>query len=111
LKKVNELINGVIEPMQRHVVFTKDIEHIKLMARASEISYESNIQDIAFSGGDFEAIGTTIRRRSENNEFDENTRFALGLWVKINEKIPSEYLQELSEINKRPDPPDRSKKK
>lgn len=111
LEKVNELINGVINPMQRHGEFIKDIEHIKLMARASEITYESNIQDVAFSGGDIEAIGKTIQRRNKNNEFNESTQIALGLWVKINEMIPSEFIQELSGLGKRAEQPAKSNKK
>jgi len=111
LEKVNELFNGVISPMQRHGEFIKDIEHIKLMARASEITYESNIQDIAFSGGDIEAIGKTIQRRNKNNEFNESTQIALGLWTKINEVIPSEFIRELSEIGRQSDKPTTSNKK
>lgn len=101
LQKVNELNNGVINPMRRHWVYVKDVENIKLMAHASEIAYESNIQDIAFSGGDVDAIGKTIERRSRNNEFNESTQIALGLWVKINEMIPSPFIQELLDIGKR----------
>jgi len=97
LEKVNELVNDVIKPMQRHGIFFMDIEHIKLMARASEIIYESDKQDIAFGGGDIEAIGKTIQRRKNNNEFDKSTQIAIGLWRRINEKIPSEFTQELSE--------------
>ncbi|MEM5537541.1 hypothetical protein WNY58_14220 [Neptuniibacter pectenicola] len=94
LETVNDLMNGVIRPMQRHGDFIKDIENIKLMARASDITYESNKQDIAFSGGDISAIGATIQRRNKNNEFTENMQIALGLWIKINEKIPADIVNE-----------------
>lgn len=94
LDTVNELINGVISPMQRHGDFIKDIENIKLMARASDIAYESNKQDIAFSGGDISAIGATIQRRNKSNEFTENMQIAMGLWAKIYEKIPADIIKE-----------------
>ncbi len=98
LKKVNELINGVINPMRRHREFIQDIENIKLMARVSDITYESNIKDIAFSGGDIKAIGKTIQRRNKSNEFNENMQIAMGLWTKINEKIPSDIVNEWDEL-------------
>jgi len=98
LKKVNELMSGVISPMQRHNEFIQDMEHIKLMARASDITYESNKQDISFSGGDIAAIGKTIQRRNKSNEFDEGTQIAIGLWTKINEKIPGDIVNEWGEL-------------
>lgn len=94
LEAVNDLMNGVISPMQRHVNFIKDIENVKLMARTSDITYESNKQDIAFSGGDISAIGATIQRRNKNNEFTENMQIGLGLWTKINEKLPADIVNE-----------------
>ncbi len=98
LEAVNNLINDVIRPIQRHRNFIRDIENIKLMARASDITYESNKQDIAFSGGDISAIGATIQRRNKNNEFSENMQVALGLWVKINEKIPADIVNEWNNL-------------
>ena len=98
LKNVNEITNNVFKPMQRHANFIKDIENIKLMGHASEIMYESTKQDIAFGGGDVEAIGQTIKRKTEKNEFDENTIIALGIWSLINEKIPSDVVQQWSDL-------------
>lgn len=99
LDTVNKLTYEIFIPMQRHVDFIKDIENIKLMARASDISYESNKQDIAFSGGDISAIGATIQRRNKNNEFSDKMQFAIGLWTKINEKIPPDILTEWDTSN------------
>jgi len=110
LEKVNELQNKVFKPLERQSTFIKDLEHIKLMARASEIMYEANKQDIAFGGGDVNAIGKTLQRRSKNNEFDEDTQIAIGLWTKINEKIPSEVVQEWSEASKQLEKIDARKK-
>jgi len=92
LKTVNDLFGEVFNPMQQHSNFIQDIENIKLMTRAFDIMYESNKQDVAFSGGDGSAIGATLKKRTKTNEFTENMQIAIGLWVKINVKIPVEDL-------------------
>ena len=93
LDKVNQLENDVIHPMGRHADFINDLENIKTMARASEILYQANKQDISFSGGAPEALGKTIQRQAANNELDEPTKLAVGLWVKINDKVPSDFAK------------------
>lgn len=110
LEKINEIENNILNPAERHRVFIKDLEHIKLMAKASEIMYEANKQDIAFGGGDTDTIGKTIQRKSKNGEFDEDTQLAIGLWTMINEKIPSQVVQEWGELNKLSEKQDSTKK-
>jgi hypothetical protein len=103
LEKINELENNILNPAERHRSFIKDLENIKLMARASEIMYEANKQDIAFGGGDLDAIGKTIQRKSKNKEFDEDIQLAIGFWTMINKKIPSQIVQDWGELEKQPE--------
>lgn len=110
LEKINELENNILNPAERHKLFIEDLEHIKLMAKASEIMYDANKQDIAFGGGDVDTIGKTIQRKFKTMEFDEDTQLAIGLWTMINEKIPSQVVQEWSEINKQSEKHDSIKK-
>lgn len=99
LEHVNGLINNIVLPLQVPRQFVADIENIKLMARASRIMYEENKQDIAFSGGDTKAIGMSLQRKMENGELDNNTQTAIGLWTKINEKIPCDFIKSMGGLN------------
>lgn len=100
LEKVTELKRSVITPAKIAATFILDIEHIKLMASAAELMYEGNKQDIAFGGGDINAIGITLNRRRKNNEIDNKTWIALHLWTRISEKLPSEVSKRWTEISK-----------
>jgi hypothetical protein len=99
LKKVNELMS-VVTSMWRHIDFIKDIENIKLMVQASDIIYESNKHDIAASGGVIEAVGKDYQRRKEAGEFSEKIQIAVGVWSKINEKIPCDLVIQWDELYK-----------
>jgi hypothetical protein len=98
LDKINELETNVLQPAERLRSFIKDLENIKLMARASEIMYEANKQDIAFGGGNIDAIGMTIQKKSIDKEFDEDMQLTIGLWTMINDKIPSQLIQDWKEV-------------
>ncbi len=112
LEKINELETNILNPAERLRSFIKDVEDIKLMSRASEIMYEANKQDIAFGGGDIDAIGKTIQRKSKNKEYDDDVILAIGLWTMINEKMPSQIVQEWGEADKnQPEKQKTSKKK
>jgi hypothetical protein len=100
LEKINELETNILNPAERLRSFITDIENIKLMSKASEIMYEANKQDIALGGGDIDAIGKTIQRKSKNKEYDDDLILAIGFWTMINEKMPSQIVQEWGEADK-----------
>lgn len=100
LEKITELKRSIIIPAEIEMTFIEDIENIRLMAKAAELMYEGNKQDIAFGGGDINAIGATLNRRRENNEIDDKTWITLQLWTRISEKLPSEVSKRWAEISK-----------
>lgn len=91
--KYDEYENNVFSIFRKNYSYVKDIQSIKVMANALELMYQANMQDIALSGGSIDAIGKTIQRNIQKNAYDEPTQLALGMWTKINEKIPSEDVQ------------------
>ena len=87
-------------PALREGQLITDLENIKTMARASDIVYEADQRDVTFSGGDMKAIGTTISNKAAANAYDKRTAFAIGLWRKINEKIPADVTRDWEKASK-----------
>ena len=90
--RANELINNVIEPFRRVWQFAMDLERIRLMARASQLIYTTSKSEVGLSGGDVDAIGSTIRERVERKEIAEPTAIAVSLWYKLNSAIPAQMV-------------------
>jgi hypothetical protein len=73
--------------------FIANLEIIKSLAKASEIIYSSDRQDVLDSGGDIDAIGQTVLRKVEMKQFDSRTHVSIGTWRLINQKIPAAMIR------------------
>jgi hypothetical protein len=90
--RANELINNIIKPFRRIWQFATDLERIRLMARASLLIYTTSRSEVGLSGGDIDAIGSTIRDRVERKEISESTALAVSLWYRLNKAIPAQMV-------------------
>lgn len=77
------------KPLLRATAFLKQIESLKVLERASVAMYQFAKADIAFSGGDEDTIGKTLKMKADNDELDANTQLAIGFWVAMDKQYPS----------------------
>lgn len=92
------LLNNYLRPSLKEQQFIFDLEAIKAMIRGSELIYESDRQDALESGGDINAIGSSISRRVDS--LDKPTTLAIGLWRKIDEKMPADAVKQWEQLAK-----------
>lgn len=92
--KYDDYENNTLSLFKKHYSYVKNIQSIKVMAKALEFMHQASLQDIAISGGSFDAVGKTIQRNIQNKNYDEATQLAIGIWTKINEKVPSQEVQD-----------------
>jgi hypothetical protein len=97
--KYDDYENNVLSLFRKHYSYIKNIQSIKVMARALEFMHQASLQDIAIGGGSFDTVGKTIQRNIQNKNYDESTQLAIGIWTKINEKIPSQDVQDWAKYN------------
>lgn len=76
-------------PLLRGHDFIKSVEALKILARASEVMYTADKQDIAFSRGDENSIGKTLQRQADDGTLNQNTQMSIGYWVAIDQIMPS----------------------
>lgn len=97
--KYDDYENKVMIFFRKNYTHIQDIEAIKLLAKSLELMHQANLQDVAIGGGSFDAIGQTIQRNINNKNYDEATQLAMGIWTKVNEKIPSQDVQDWQKLN------------
>ena len=90
----------VLDPGNRAANYARDLDNLRVMARASEVLYDSDRKDATIAAGDASVIGTTIQRRGDAGEFDDQMKQALGVWRKLNEQIPAPIVQAWDEESK-----------
>jgi hypothetical protein len=88
--KYDDLETNLFSVFRKNYEYMKDIESIKVLASALELMHQASMQDIAIGGGSFDVVGKTIQRNIQNKAYDESTQLAMGMWTKINERIPSQ---------------------
>lgn len=93
-------VENTLNIVKKNYGYIKDIQAIKVLAKALELMHQASLQDIVNSGGSINAIGKTVQRNIQNNSYDEPTILAMGVWTKINEKIPSQDVQDFKEFKK-----------
>ena len=94
----DDILNNYLRPSLKEQQFILDLEAIKAMIRGSDLIYDYDKQDALQSGGDINAIGSSISRRVDS--IDKPTAFAIGLWRKINEKIPADAVKQWEQLGK-----------
>lgn len=95
--KLRDIKNSLVI-VKTNYEYVRDIQAIKILAQALELMHQAGLQDIAIGGGAIEAIGKTIQRNIQNNNYDESTKLAMSVWTRINEKIPSQDIQDFQEL-------------
>lgn len=75
----------------------QDIKNILDWWRMANLVYETRKEDIATYGPDMRALGNTIE--SQQGSFDDRTKIMLGLWGKVNERVPSDDVKMLNAMS------------
>ena len=96
--KYDDLETNLFSVFRKNYEYMRDIQSIKVMANALELMHQASLQDIAIGGGSFDAVGKTIQRNIQNKAYDESTQLAMGMWTKINEKIPSQDITDWKKL-------------
>ena len=78
--------------------FVKNIESLKIWAKAFQAMYENTKTDLFISGGDIKSLGGTTKRNEDNGQYSKTLMLALGLWTKINDTYPSDYVKERKDL-------------
>lgn len=77
-------------PAWREKTFITNLESLKLLARVATMKYELGKKDAVDSGGDIQAVGTSIAALN----LDARTKMGFGMLEKIADKFPSEWFKE-----------------
>ena len=79
------------QPATREITLAQDVQNIRGWWSAAELIYATHKKDIANYGPVFEEFGKALQTRMAG--LDERTRVMIGLWSKVNERLPSHEEQ------------------
>ena len=79
-----------IEPMQRLMNLATDYEILKALAKASELIYDMDKEDILTFGADATKIGTTLTTKANAGQYGDVIKHAHAIMRVIDKRIPSE---------------------
>lgn len=94
----DRLQRGVLLQADAEVEFLKDIERIKWVARAADLTFTSGGSDLADGGGAPMKIGNRITRQAKAGELRDEMVVALYALRQIGEKVPSEKSNEMRQV-------------
>src|SRR5262249_46321603 len=86
----DSVIRTTWAPARREQLFIRDLEGLKNLARAADLTFQTSKKDAVDSGGDFNAIGQTL---SKMLPLDKRTSFGLVILAAVAKDFPSEWLQ------------------
>jgi hypothetical protein len=69
------------------VNFIKDLENVRLMAKASDTIQDTIKNDLKLSSGSMYYLGVTLHNKIEKNEIDEKLKQFIEVWINMNQKI------------------------
>lgn len=81
----DDVARTIAVPTERARGFLLDLESSRAVLHASDVIYSNDSADAVAGGGKLDALGISIKRRVEANEFDEVTVTSIGLWRLLNE--------------------------
>ncbi len=86
-----------LNPATSALAFVRDLENLRVLAKAADIIYEGDRSDAAVAVGDADFIGTTVRRRIQAGELGDKMQQAIGYWRKVNDQMPARISKEWAE--------------
>jgi hypothetical protein len=75
-----------MQPSIRDRSLSQDLQNILDWWRVAELVYTTDKEDLSTYGSDMVALGNTLKAKQG---LDQRTKIMIGLWGKINEKVPS----------------------
>ena len=99
----DQMWKDYLGPAQKESRFYKDIEYIKLIAKADLINYESSKRDLLDSGGNPAQIGATFKKMVDEKKIDGPLSSAFAVRNLIETKKPSQMMNQLKIMAKEVD--------
>jgi hypothetical protein len=96
-ERFDQLVQTAIQPGTADEQFAEDLENIRLMARLSELRYESAKQDVLSYGGDLNFMDRTLSEKAKK-DFDKRSLLALGAWKELDNKYPPPFMAQLKQL-------------
>jgi hypothetical protein len=87
-----------IEPMQRLINLAKDYEILKALAKASQLIYDADKEDILTFGADPTKIGTTLTTKANAGQYGDLIKHAHAVMRVIDKKIPCEDALDIEKM-------------
>lgn len=104
----DSVMREIANPANKELHFINDVEHIKSVAKALDLIYETGRIDLADGGGDFSNVGTSIRNQARKNGLSDEMATAITVLRKIGDQVPSEAIKQaidaakmIDEVNKK----------
>lgn len=94
---------GVLRQADTEVQFLRDIERIRWVERAADLTFDSGKADLADGGGDPMKIGNRVSRQAKAGELRDELMAGLAALRIIGEKVPSEAATQMRQIADRAD--------
>jgi hypothetical protein len=83
---------------KRETGFITDLENIRSWWAAADTIYRTRKEDMVTYGASMKALGRTLQSRSA--EHTDREKIMFGLWTKVNEKVPSDHIEQLKALSK-----------
>jgi hypothetical protein len=87
-----------IEPMQRLLTLAKDYEILKALAKASQLIYDLDKEDILTFGTDASKIGTTLTTKANAGQYGLIIKYAHAIMRVVDKKIPSQDALDIEKM-------------
>ncbi len=84
-----DINNRVIFPIQHEQHFINQMEAIRLLNAASELMYQTGRDDL--KSGDLAKVGSTLKRKLDNNQLDQHLVMAIGSWNIVQQKKKTKW--------------------
>ncbi|WP_411819901.1 hypothetical protein ABFZ85_14695 [Hyphococcus formosus] len=90
--RLNE-VRKIMSSAENYVTLSEDFRRLAIMLTASELLYQSAMQDQFNNSGDAAYVGTTWQKLYENGKISAEIEIAAGVIKYLDDFIPSEWVE------------------
>jgi hypothetical protein len=96
--EILQIQKNEIFPMEKRKIYVNDLINIRNFAKISALIHESYSNDILISGGDINAVGSSIDKLIKNHTLTNEDIIMLKSWQAIDDKYPSKEVKDFKLI-------------
>ena len=99
-KRVYDSAIMVVAPGEKFRDGVMEYETLKILATASDLIHQWDLQDVIDTAGDAAAVGRTVAKFENDKSSPETLKVAFEVWRKLNDIVPSDVGKMVRELSK-----------